>query len=205
MLAGPLLLFFCPSYPGTMSSNDLRSPPLPPAPPPPPPPPSSGPSRWKPKRPSSFPPYPNLGTGASGDPLRGRTLVLCFDETSNRYNNNNTNVVRLFEGLEKRSDRQVCYYQPGIGGTCRTKRLSFGSKHACDRDSRFANKNIWATSDGHLKGCRYGFCMVRDIYRMRDTRDAHFSIGTSMITYAIFRLLEFSSKISKILIVRVHP
>ncbi|QRV72408.1 hypothetical protein RhiJN_00422 [Ceratobasidium sp. AG-Ba] len=47
---------------------------------------------------------------------RGRTLILCFDGTSNRYNEMNTNVVK-FMSLIKNDvpDRQLVYYQPGIG------------------------------------------------------------------------------------------
>ncbi|KAG8944227.1 hypothetical protein FRC04_002094 [Tulasnella sp. 424] len=45
-----------------------------------------------------------------------KTLILCFDGTSNSFSDENTNVVRLFNALEKhKSERQMCYYQPGIG------------------------------------------------------------------------------------------
>ncbi|KAG8911185.1 hypothetical protein FRC00_006924 [Tulasnella sp. 408] len=45
-----------------------------------------------------------------------RTLILCFDGTSDAFDDDATNVVRLFSALEKeRPDRQLCYYQPGIG------------------------------------------------------------------------------------------
>ncbi|KAG9016007.1 hypothetical protein FRB90_003866 [Tulasnella sp. 427] len=45
-----------------------------------------------------------------------KTLILCFDGTSNSFNDENTNVVRLFSALEKNEmDKQMCYYQPGIG------------------------------------------------------------------------------------------
>ncbi|KEP54693.1 DUF2235 domain protein [Rhizoctonia solani 123E] len=45
-----------------------------------------------------------------------RTLVLCFDGTTNIYDNTNTNVVKLFS-LLKRDNReeQMVYYQPGVG------------------------------------------------------------------------------------------
>ncbi|KAG8705268.1 hypothetical protein FRC09_003069 [Ceratobasidium sp. 395] len=45
-----------------------------------------------------------------------RTLILCFDGTSNRYNEKNTNVVK-FMSLIKNDvpERQLVYYQPGIG------------------------------------------------------------------------------------------
>ncbi|KAJ3502100.1 hypothetical protein NLJ89_g9037 [Agrocybe chaxingu] len=48
-------------------------------------------------------------------PTRARTLVLCFDGTSNEYDADNTNVVKLFALLRKDSDEQLVYYQAGIG------------------------------------------------------------------------------------------
>lgn len=52
--------------------------------------------------------------------LSGRTLVLCFDGTSKRWADDccNSNVIRLFEGLDKLTNEQICYYQPGIGKSC---------------------------------------------------------------------------------------
>jgi uncharacterized protein (DUF2235 family) len=44
-----------------------------------------------------------------------RTIVLCFDGTSNEYAAINTNVVKLYAMLERRSGNQLVYYQTGIG------------------------------------------------------------------------------------------
>ncbi|KIO29802.1 hypothetical protein M407DRAFT_69958 [Tulasnella calospora MUT 4182] len=45
-----------------------------------------------------------------------RTLILCFDGTADSFDDDTTNIVRLFSAFEKeRPDRQLCYYQPGIG------------------------------------------------------------------------------------------
>jgi uncharacterized protein (DUF2235 family) len=44
----------------------------------------------------------------------GRNIVLCLDGTNNKYAAVNTNVVKLYSILDKRSD-QLGYYQPGIG------------------------------------------------------------------------------------------
>ncbi|KAJ7078613.1 hypothetical protein B0H15DRAFT_535847 [Mycena belliarum] len=50
------------------------------------------------------------------DPTVQRTLVLCFDGTSDQYDGYNTNVVKLFGLLQKDDFReQLCYYQSGIG------------------------------------------------------------------------------------------
>ncbi len=41
-----------------------------------------------------------------------RTLVLCFDGTTNSYGNNNTNVIKLYSLLKKdKVEEQLCYYQ----------------------------------------------------------------------------------------------
>ncbi|KAG9116814.1 hypothetical protein FRC07_007432 [Ceratobasidium sp. 392] len=46
----------------------------------------------------------------------GRTLILCFDGTSNRYNEKNTNVVKFMSLIKiDVPERQLVYYQPGIG------------------------------------------------------------------------------------------
>lgn len=45
-----------------------------------------------------------------------RTLILAFDGTSNEFDDTNTNIVRLCSLLEVQDrDRQMIYYQPGIG------------------------------------------------------------------------------------------
>ncbi|KAH7097526.1 hypothetical protein BKA62DRAFT_833227 [Auriculariales sp. MPI-PUGE-AT-0066] len=46
----------------------------------------------------------------------GRTLVLCFDGTSNEFDGDNTNVVKLLALLRKdQPHKQLVFYQPGIG------------------------------------------------------------------------------------------
>lgn len=60
--------------------------------------------------------FPNTGAYDGDEKFRPRNLILCFDGTAKYYNDGNTNVIRLFEGLDKnKTDRQICYYQPGIG------------------------------------------------------------------------------------------
>ncbi|KAH9007824.1 hypothetical protein EDB84DRAFT_1552891 [Lactarius hengduanensis] len=45
-----------------------------------------------------------------------RTLVLCFDGTTNEFGGTNTNVVKLYSLLRKDNvEDQLCYYQAGIG------------------------------------------------------------------------------------------
>ncbi|RXW24075.1 hypothetical protein EST38_g1771 [Candolleomyces aberdarensis] len=44
-----------------------------------------------------------------------RTLVLCFDGTAGQFDNDNSNVVKLFSLLKKDPEEQLCYYQAGIG------------------------------------------------------------------------------------------
>ncbi|QRW27127.1 hypothetical protein RhiXN_01722 [Rhizoctonia solani] len=45
-----------------------------------------------------------------------RTLVLCFDGTTNYFDETNTNVVKLFSLLKRdNQEEQMVYYQPGVG------------------------------------------------------------------------------------------
>ncbi len=45
----------------------------------------------------------------------GRSIVLCFDGTNNKYAATNTNVVKLYAMLDRAKNDQIAYYQPGIG------------------------------------------------------------------------------------------
>ncbi|KAJ9493548.1 hypothetical protein H2202_010989 [Exophiala xenobiotica] len=50
-------------------------------------------------------------------PIKRNRLVLCFDGTSNRFqaNSADTNIVKIYEMLDRETDDQYHYYQPGIG------------------------------------------------------------------------------------------
>ncbi|KAB5593664.1 hypothetical protein CTheo_2847 [Ceratobasidium theobromae] len=57
---------------------------------------------------------PTIDTRPPGG--KPRTLVLCFDGTTNVYDDTNTNVVKLFSLLKRDNrDEQMVYYQPGVG------------------------------------------------------------------------------------------
>ncbi|CAE6520183.1 unnamed protein product [Rhizoctonia solani] len=59
---------------------------------------------------------PTADTRQAGANLKPRTLVLCFDGTTNIFDETNTNVVKLFSLLERDNrEKQMVYYQPGIG------------------------------------------------------------------------------------------
>jgi uncharacterized protein (DUF2235 family) len=45
----------------------------------------------------------------------GRNIVVCCDGTSNQFTNDLTNVAKLTYALVKDSERQLVYYQPGLG------------------------------------------------------------------------------------------
>ncbi|EUC60432.1 CVNH domain protein [Rhizoctonia solani AG-3 Rhs1AP] len=58
--------------------------------------------------------YFRLGAKSRGSSKR--TLVLCFDGTSNHFSSQNTNVVKFFELLKKDNpEQQMVYYQTGVG------------------------------------------------------------------------------------------
>jgi hypothetical protein len=59
---------------------------------------------------------PLVGDVKLPDPEPGRNIVLCCDGTSNEFCKNNTNVVKLFEMLDRDPNkRQLSFYDPGVG------------------------------------------------------------------------------------------
>ena len=44
-----------------------------------------------------------------------KNIVVCCDGTNNEYGDHNSNVVLLYETLERESPRQVALYDPGVG------------------------------------------------------------------------------------------
>src|SRR4051794_5327181 len=44
-----------------------------------------------------------------------RNLIICLDGTNNEFSASNTNVVRLFQCLDRNPRRQIAYYDPGVG------------------------------------------------------------------------------------------
>src|SRR5262245_6856419 len=44
-----------------------------------------------------------------------RNLIVCLDGTDNQFSARNTNVVRLYQCLDRDPGRQIGYYDPGVG------------------------------------------------------------------------------------------
>jgi uncharacterized protein (DUF2235 family) len=44
-----------------------------------------------------------------------KNIIICCDGTGNEYGENNTNVVKMFDIIEKIPDKQIAYYDPGVG------------------------------------------------------------------------------------------
>jgi len=45
----------------------------------------------------------------------GKNIVICFDGTGNEFNEELTNIVKLYRMLEREPSKQVTYYDPGVG------------------------------------------------------------------------------------------
>ena len=44
-----------------------------------------------------------------------KNLVVCCDGTGNEYGDRNSNVVKLYSVLEKNTEQQLAFYDPGVG------------------------------------------------------------------------------------------
>ncbi|KAF2704992.1 hypothetical protein K504DRAFT_389108 [Pleomassaria siparia CBS 279.74] len=62
-------------------------------------------------------PHVESPSASSRPDKRVRKLVLCFDGTGNEFqgNTSDTNIVKIYDKLDRDNDAQYHYYQPGIG------------------------------------------------------------------------------------------
>lgn len=44
-----------------------------------------------------------------------KNIVVCCDGTTNQFGDVNTNVVKTFQLIERRTERQIAFYDPGVG------------------------------------------------------------------------------------------
>nr|KMM66201.1 hypothetical protein CPAG_02541 [Coccidioides posadasii RMSCC 3488] len=118
-----------------------------------------------------------MGTEAG----EGRRLVLCFDGTGNRYkgNESDTNVVKIYEMLDRHNKKQYHYYQPGIGtfstGSSGSGLTWFGRMRASM--SQLFDQAVGRTFEYHVS-CGYKFLMKYyepgdDIYIFGFSRGAY--------------------------------
>ncbi|TCD70154.1 hypothetical protein EIP91_004624 [Steccherinum ochraceum] len=96
------------------------------------------------------------------DKTKRRCLILCFDGTANQYDDDNTNVVKLYSLLKKDdTEEQICYYQPGVGTYFQPGVVSpFFQWAAKIMDEAFA----WYL-DAHVRG---GYTFLMQNYRAGD-------------------------------------
>ena len=57
-----------------------------------------------------------------------KNIVVCCDGTGNEYGKKNTNVVKLFEILDKDTNRQIAFYDPGVGTFSTPTVLTYAQK-----------------------------------------------------------------------------
>lgn len=56
-----------------------------------------------------------------------KNIVVCYDGTGAEYGENNTNVVKTFEAIV-RDERQIAFYDPGVGTHSFLKRTTIGRR-----------------------------------------------------------------------------
>ncbi|KAI5477285.1 hypothetical protein MNV49_006506 [Pseudohyphozyma bogoriensis] len=97
-------------------------------------------------------------TRDSSQPRQSRTIILAFDGTGDKFDGDNTNVVRFFETLKKGDPTQLVYYQAGIGTYTGASALRTGLSAAVDM----------ATASGLGTHIRHGYEFLMDHYQGGD-------------------------------------
>ncbi|MCW8809969.1 MAG: DUF2235 domain-containing protein [Ignavibacteriaceae bacterium] len=75
-----------------------------------------------------------------------KNIIVCCDGTGNEFGDRNTNVVKLFEIIDKIPDKQIAYYDPGVG--------TFSAPGAITKTQKFITK---------LFGLAFGYGITKNI------------------------------------------
>lgn len=128
-----------------------------------------------------------------------KNIVICCDGTGNEYGRNNTNVVEIYTAAVK-SDKQITFYDPGVGT---------GGWEYNEESSSLRAKSDQATGEGLQKNVEdaYGFLMESyeegdKVYLFGFSRGAFTARSLAGMLYKVGllradndNLLEFASKI----------
>jgi len=93
---------------------------------------------------------------------RGKKIVICCDGTGNEYGKNNTNVVKLFDMVVKDPQKQIAFYDPGVGTS--------GAPGAWSKAAKVYTKILGlAFSYGITKNIEDAYEYIMDKYEEGDT------------------------------------
>ncbi|KAF3147500.1 hypothetical protein TWF594_002715 [Orbilia oligospora] len=119
----------------------------------------------KPQRPSSI---STCDSGLHGevDFTKQRRLVLCFDGTGNKFHGDDTdsNIVKIYELLDRRSDLQFHYYQPGIGTYVQNEGTTFIGRFG-DKIRTVLDQAVGTSFKAHVIG---GYSFIMKYYNPGD-------------------------------------
>ncbi|KAF3930308.1 hypothetical protein ABW19_dt0200735 [Dactylella cylindrospora] len=117
----------------------------------------------KPQRPSSI---STCDEHENVDFSKQRKLVLCFDGTGNRFRGDDTdsNIVKIYELLDRRSENQFHYYQPGIGTYVQNESSTFLGRMG-DKIKTVMDKAVGSSFKTHVIG---GYSFIMKYYNPGD-------------------------------------
>jgi uncharacterized protein (DUF2235 family) len=101
-----------------------------------------------------------------------KNIVICCDGTGNEYGNHNTNVVELYS-IAVKSDKQIAFYDPGVGT---------GGWEYEEESHSFKAKRDQATGDGLQKNVEDAY---RFLMRCYDNGDRIYLFGFSCGAFTV--------------------
>lgn len=110
-----------------------------------------------------------MDTQDTGEPV-GRNLVICCDGTNNKFGENNTNVVRLLSLALQQNERQILYYEPGVG--------TFAAPGALTSLAKWITRNL---------GSAFGYGLSRNIGLCYDFLVEHYRPGDRIYLFGFSR------------------
>jgi len=116
-----------------------------------------------------------------------KNIVICCDGTGNQFSKSNTNIVEIYRLVENNTERQIAYYDPGVGtmtDKARGYAFGYGLQDNIEDAYRYLMNNYRTDDKIFLFGFSRGAFTVRCLAGMINKCGLLFRGSDNMIQYS---------------------
>ena len=116
-----------------------------------------------------------------------KNIVVCCDGTGNEYSDTNTNIVKLFQIIEKNTSHQLAFYDPGVGAFKQklfTKTFGIGIRDGVERSYQYLMNTYKEGDKVYFFGFSRGAFIVRSLAGLINKCGLLYQYSGNMVKYA---------------------
>jgi uncharacterized protein (DUF2235 family) len=116
-----------------------------------------------------------------------KNIVICCDGTGNEYSHENTNIVKLFQIIEKNTSHQLAFYDPGVGAFKQkilTKTFGIGLREGVERAYRYLMNTYEEGDKVYFFGFSRGAFIMRSLSGLLAKCGLLYKYSANMVPYA---------------------